>query len=39
MSFVTCDVCDAHEDKIAVVTGHNWFSYGVVAPFPVKWLP
>lgn len=28
MSFVTCDVCDEHEDKVVVVTGHNWFSFG-----------
>lgn len=28
MTFVTCDLCDANEDKVAVVTGHNWFSYG-----------
>lgn len=28
MSFVTCDLCDAHEGKVSVVTGHTWFSYG-----------
>lgn len=28
MTFVTCDLCDAHEGKVSVVTGLNWFSYG-----------
>lgn len=28
MSFVTCDLCDAHEGKVSVVTGLTWFSYG-----------
>ena len=28
MDFVTCDLCDANEGKVSVVTGLNWFSYG-----------
>lgn len=28
MSFVTCDLCDANEGKVSVVTGLAWFSYG-----------
>ncbi|KAF0805460.1 ribonuclease activity regulator protein RraA [Alcanivorax xiamenensis] len=28
MTFVTCDLCDEHADKVSVVTGLNWFSYG-----------
>ena len=28
MSFVTCDLCDANEDKVAVMTGLLWQSYG-----------
>ena len=28
MAFVTCDLCDANEGKVSVVTGFNWFSYG-----------
>jgi regulator of ribonuclease activity A len=28
VDFVTCDLCDANEGKVSVVTGLNWFSYG-----------
>ena len=28
MSFVTCDICDANEDKVRVVSGLQWHSYG-----------
>lgn len=28
MSFVTCDLCDANEGNVAVVTGVQWQSYG-----------
>jgi regulator of ribonuclease activity A len=28
VSFVTCDLCDAHEDNVQVVTGLHWHSYG-----------
>lgn len=28
MSFVTCDLCDENEGKVAVVTGLTWFSFG-----------
>ena len=28
MSFVTCDLCDDHADRVAVVTGLNWQNFG-----------
>jgi regulator of ribonuclease activity A len=28
VTFVTCDICDAHEDKVRVVTGLQWRSFG-----------
>ena len=28
MSFVTCDLCDANEGNVAVITGLQWQSYG-----------
>ena len=33
MTFVTCDLCDANEGKIAVVTGLQWRSFGGRAAF------
>ncbi|PKM22874.1 MAG: ribonuclease activity regulator protein RraA [Gammaproteobacteria bacterium HGW-Gammaproteobacteria-14] len=28
MSFVTCDICDANEGAVRVVTGLHWYSFG-----------
>jgi regulator of ribonuclease activity A len=28
VSFVTCDICDAHEDQVRVVAGLQWRSFG-----------
>lgn len=33
MSFSTPDLCDAHPDKVQVVTGLHWCSYGGVHAF------
>lgn len=33
MSFVTCDICDANEDKVRVMTGLQWRSFGGLNAF------